>query len=92
MATTRRRRRQRLPPTWVRRATWVHHPETGNTEFLFPALSPKAEDDELDRLHAWASSDTNAKILGTWMARIARWQTLGPCQCPQCVADRGVNA
>ena len=90
-ASRRTRQRPKLPPPWVRRATWVHNPETGNPEFIFPGFSPESEDNTLALLHNWADNDANARTLGAWMAKVEPYQTPGPCSCPHCVAERGAN-
>jgi hypothetical protein len=88
MAPTRNRKPPRLPPAWIRRATWVHDPASGHPQFLFPGLSFEEEETALDRLHAWADSDANAKTLGNWMALVGPYQALVPCGCPACTAER----
>jgi hypothetical protein len=87
-STRRARRRPRLPPPWIRRATWVRNPETGNPEFLFPGLSPEAEDNALALLDNWAENDANARALGEWMVLVEPYQTPSACHCPACVAER----
>lgn len=86
--TRRKRKPPRLPPAWIRRATWVHDPETGGAQFMFPGLSIDDEAHELNRLHDWAEADANARMLGEWMERIEPYQTPGICNCPGCVAGR----
>jgi hypothetical protein len=86
--TARKRKLPRLPPPWIRRATWVHAPEDGTPAFLFPALSPQDEARELARLDSWLDIDANARTLADWMDAVAPYQSSPACACPRCAADR----